>query len=76
MPQNPVYELLSVFFRGGRPAVSEVAKDGLRQAAGDLIQAFGLTVSGRCGISQPGSQSSVDDPSRPGPGCDGSSKQP
>jgi hypothetical protein len=42
---NPVYELLSIAIRGGVEPLKEIAKDGLRQAAGEIVQAIGITIA-------------------------------
>ena len=59
---NPVYELLGVFLRGGRPAVAAVVKDGVRQAAGELVQAFGATIANAKAPGDSVDQEPVDSP--------------
>jgi hypothetical protein len=57
---NPVYELLGIFLRGGKPAVAAVVKDGVRQAAGELVQALGVTIASPQGPGDSDSKESVD----------------
>lgn len=42
---NPVYELLGILVRGGKPAIAAVVRDGVRQAAGELVQALGVEIA-------------------------------
>jgi hypothetical protein len=42
---NPVYELLGILIRGGKPAITAVVRDGVRQAAGELVQALGVEIA-------------------------------
>lgn len=45
MAENPVYSLLSLLVTSGTKAVKETAKDGLRQAAGEIVQALGVSIA-------------------------------
>lgn len=58
---NPIYELLGVFLRGGRPAVAEVVKDGVRQAAGEIVEAFGATIARPKAPGDPSPKEPVDE---------------